>query len=95
MLPKTIETKDRAIAPSIKYCAFIATAVLINATDVKAKTANVPESLKLFIDVSKPRNALKLSANPINYKEMDNAVPTKSVKPMAPPMGNPKLRERT
>ncbi len=45
--------------------------------------------------IQKPKKAFKLSAKPIKYKAIENAVPTDSAIPIEPPMGIPILRDNT
>ena len=73
----------------------MANEVLIMAIVAKAARAIDPEILRLLIDVSKFKNALKLSAKPTKYNAMLNAVAIQSVIPMAPPIGRPRLRDKT
>ena len=87
--------KEITIAASIKNCALMAMEVLINAKMVNANKVRLPVLRSPLIEVSKPKYALKLSLKPTKYSAMLNAVPVKSVMPIAPPMGSPRLREST
>ncbi len=73
----------------------MANEVLMMAIVAKVARAMDPAILRPLIDVSKFKNALKLSANPTKYKAILNAVAIQSVIPMAPPMGRPRLRDKT
>ena len=57
--------------------------------------AIVPVSLKSLMPMPNPKYPLKLSANPIKYKAMENAVPTYKAMPIEPPIGIPILRDKT
>ena len=90
-----METNERIIAAIMKYWVLMANEVLMMAIAAKVARAIDPAILNPLIDTSKFRKALKLSANPTKYKAILSAVAIQSVMPMAPPIGRPRLRDKT
>ena len=95
-VPKNMEINERAMAPKMKYCVLMAILVLIKAiVTIRSKASDPTIRRWLMVISSIPNGPFKtnnaLSLKPIKYREILMAVATKIVRPIAPPIGNPKL----